>query len=297
MKMPMVVEAARSIRAGRLTSEALTLECIAAIERHNPVLNAFVYLDFDAALAEARSVDRIVKAGGALGPLAGGALIALGGPDLGWRLVFFVNVPVGIVVIMLARRFLPQTPATGKHRLDVLGSLILGAATFCVLFGAVEFEAIGRSLLFLAVPTVVLLFLFWRRERRLTDDLKDPLVDLRLFRRPSYVSGVTLALAFFPAIAGLPLVLALFYQRGLGYTALESALGVTAYAVGSAVSAPLAGRVVTRIGRKLVVAGAVTFGVGAIAMAVVAGHLPDGHATLALQTGHESCSPGSTERP
>jgi len=71
MKMPMVVEAARSIRAGRLTSEALTLECIAAIERHNPVLNAFVYLDFDAALAEARSVDRIVKAGGALGPLAG----------------------------------------------------------------------------------------------------------------------------------------------------------------------------------------------------------------------------------
>jgi aspartyl-tRNA(Asn)/glutamyl-tRNA(Gln) amidotransferase subunit A len=71
MKMPTVVEAARSIRAVRLTSEALTLECIAAIERHNPALNAFVYLDFDAALAEARSVDRIVKAGGALGPLAG----------------------------------------------------------------------------------------------------------------------------------------------------------------------------------------------------------------------------------
>ena len=64
-----------------------------------------------------------VGLGTALGPLAGGALIALGGPDLGWRLVFFVNVPVGIVVIMLARRYLPQTPATGKHRLDVLGSL------------------------------------------------------------------------------------------------------------------------------------------------------------------------------
>ena len=91
-----------------------------------------------------------------------------------------------------------------------------------------------------------------------------------------------MALAFFPAMAGLPLVLALYYQRGLGYTALESALGVTAYAVGSAVSAPLAGRVVTRIGRPLVVAGAVTFGVGAIAMAVIATHIPDGHATLAL---------------
>ena len=72
MKMPTVVEAARSIRSGTLSSEALTLECIAAIERHNPMLNAFVHLDFDAALATARSVDRAVKAGGAgLGPLAG----------------------------------------------------------------------------------------------------------------------------------------------------------------------------------------------------------------------------------
>src|SRR6478736_3222580 len=127
-----------------------------------------------------------VGMGTALGPLVGGALIALGGPDLGWRLVFFVNIPVGIAVILLGRRFLPQTPATGRHRLDVIGSLMLGTATFCVLFGAVEFEAIGRSLLLLAVPTVGLLFLFWRRERRLTNELKDPLVDLRLFRRPSY---------------------------------------------------------------------------------------------------------------
>jgi MFS family permease len=77
-------------------------------------------------------------------------------------------------------------------------------------------------------------------------------------------------------------VLAIYYQEGLGYSALQSALGVTAYAVGSAIAAPLSGRVVTRVGRPLVVAGAVTFGVGAVAMAVVARHVPDGHATLAL---------------
>lgn len=224
-----------------------------------------------------------VGLGTAIGPLVGGALIALGGPTLGWRLVFFVNIPVGVLVIALARRFLPPPIETTRHRLDVLGAALLGGATFCVLFACVEYDALQDvRLAWLALPALTLLALFLRRERRLTLASRDPLVDLRLFRRPSYVAGITLALAFFPAMAGLPLVLALFYQRGLGYTALESALGVTAYAVGSAVSAPLSGRVVTRIGRPLVVAGAVTFGIGAIALALIARHVPDGHAILAL---------------
>jgi len=223
-----------------------------------------------------------VGLGTALGPLAGGALIALGGPDLGWRLVFFINVPVGILVIVLARRYLPQTPAVGKHRLDVLGSLTLGAATFCVLFGAVEFEQVGRSVVLLTIPAVVLLLLFWRRERRLTRGELDPLVDLRLFRRQSYTSGVVLALLYFPAMAGVPLVLALYFQRGLGFSALHSALGVTAFAVGSAIAAQTAGRFVTRLGRPLIVLGTSTFGAGAIAMALVARTAPDQHAVLAL---------------
>ena len=223
-----------------------------------------------------------VGLGTALGPLAGGALIALGGPDLGWRLVFFINIPVGIAVILLARRFLPQTPATGRHRLDVIGSLMLGTATFCVLFGAVQSELLGSSVVLLAVPTALFLFLFWRRERRLTRDELDPLVDLRLFRRPSYTAGVVLALAYFPAMAGLPLVLALYFQRGLGFSALHSALGVTAFAVGSAVSAQTAGRFVTRLGRPLIVAGTSTFGAGAIAMALAVHTAPDQHAILVL---------------
>ncbi len=224
-----------------------------------------------------------VGLGTAIGPVVGGALIALGGPTLGWRLVFFINLPVAVVVLALSRRYLPAASGTERHRLDFLGAGLLGLATFCVLFACVEYDALHDTrLAWLGVPTVVLLGLFLRRERRLTAESRDPLVDLRLFRRPSFVSGITLALTFFPAMAGLPLVLAIYYQDGLGYTALESALGVTAYAVGSAVSAPLAGRVVTRIGRPLVVGGAVTFGLGAIALAVVARHVPDGHATLAL---------------
>jgi EmrB/QacA subfamily drug resistance transporter len=223
-----------------------------------------------------------VGLGTALGPLVGGALIALGGPHLGWRLVFFVNVPVGIVVIALARRYLPHDPATGHHRLDVLGSGLLGLATFCVLFAAVEYDSLrDLRLVWLVLPAVVLLGLFLRRERLLTRLDADPLVDLRLFRRPSYTAGVVLALVYFPAMAGLPLVMALYYQQGLGYSAIESGVGITAYAVGNAVSAPTAGRFVTRIGRPMIVGAALTFGLGAVAMAVTVHHTGS-HAALAL---------------
>jgi MFS family permease len=214
-----------------------------------------------------------VGVGTALGPLVGGALIALGGSHIGWRLVFFVNIPIGVAVIVLARRLLPAERHRGRHRLDVLGATLLGAATFCILFAAVQYDTARDARLgLLAIPAAALFVFFFRRERRLTAAELDPLVDLRLFRTPSYAAGVLFALAYFPAMAGLPLVLALYYQDGLGYTALQSGLGVTAYALGSSVGAPLAGRVVTRIGRRLLLLGMVSFAAGAIALAALAGH-------------------------
>jgi MFS family permease len=185
--------------------------------------------------------------------------------------------------MLLGRRLLPAPAERTPHHLDVLGALILGGATFCVLFGCVQYDALRDArLAWLAVPAVALALVFYRRERRLTAESREPLVDFRLFRRPSYVAGITLALTFFPAMAGLPLVLAIFYQQGLGYTAFQSALGVTAYAVGSAVSAPLSGRVVTRVGRPLVVGGAVMFGIGAVGLAILAPHVSPAHAALGL---------------
>ncbi len=145
-----------------------------------------------------------VGVGTALGPLVGGGLIGLGGQQAGWRLVFFVNVPIGIAVILLARRLLPSDPAVGRHRLDVAGAALLGAATFCVLFATVEYDEVrDLRLASLGIPALVLLTIFVRRERRLTESRGDPLVDLGLFRVPSYKSGVLLALTFFPAMAGL----------------------------------------------------------------------------------------------
>ncbi|MGI8701977.1 MAG: MFS transporter, partial [Nocardioidaceae bacterium] len=178
-------------------------------------------------------IGSIVGIGTAVGPLVGGALIALGGPDVGWRLVFFVNVPLGVAVIVMARRLLPADQPHGRHGLDVLGAAILGLATCCVLVAAVEYDAVpDLRIAWLGVPAVVFAVGFFRREARLTRLHADPLVDLRLFREPSYTVGVLLALVFFCGVTGLPLVLALYYQQGLGYSALESGLGVTAFAIG-----------------------------------------------------------------
>ena len=208
----------------------------------------------------------------AVGPLVGGLLIGLGGPSLGWRLVFFINVPIGLTAMVLARRWLPARDARQgpPPRLDVLGAVLLGLTALCVLFPTVQYDTVRDARLFwLLVPALPLGAAFVRREWRLTRRRQDPLVDLRLFRRPSYTVGVLLALLFFCSFTGLPLVLALYYQLGLGFTALQSGLGITAFAVGSAVAAPVAGRLVPRFGRPLVIVALGFFAVGAVAIALV----------------------------
>jgi EmrB/QacA subfamily drug resistance transporter len=208
----------------------------------------------------------------AVGPLVGGLLIGLGGPSLGWRLVFFINVPIGLTAMVLARRWLPARDV--RHgpppRLDVTGAALLGLTTLCVLYPTVQYDTVRDPRLFwLMVPALPLGAAFVRREWRLTRRHQDPLVDLRLFRRPTYTVGVLLALLFFCSFTGLPLVLALYYQLGLGFTALQSGLGITAFAVGSAISAPVAGRLVPRFGRPLVIVAVGFFAVGAVAIALV----------------------------
>lgn len=223
-------------------------------------------------------IGAIVGVGAAIGPLIGGALVYLGGPHLGWRLVFFVNVPIGLLVLALSRRWVPSDPAIGRHKLDFGGAGLLGAAAFCILFAAVEYDQLhDPRLMALLAPAAGLGYLFYRREAALTRTRADPLVDLRLFSISSYAAGVGFAIVFFSAMAGLPFVLSIYYQQGLGYTALESGLGVMAYALGSLVAAPLVGRVVTRIGRVMVVGGAAAFFVGVLVIGLVA-HMHPGHA-------------------
>ena len=77
-------------------------------------------------------------------------VIAMGGADFGWRLVFFINIPIGVAVIVMARRWLPDAPRDrAAHRSTSSARLLLGLATFCVLFAAVEYDAVRDTRLFL----------------------------------------------------------------------------------------------------------------------------------------------------
>jgi EmrB/QacA subfamily drug resistance transporter len=215
-----------------------------------------------------------VGVGTALGPVVGGLLIGLGGPDFGWRLVFFINVPIGIVAVILALAWVREPgPIVDRAtiRLDIGGALLLGLAVLLVLFPIVEVNEFHSAWLFLLfLPAALLVLLFLRRESRLGREGGSPLLDLRLFRIPTFTTGVSFAVVFFCSNTGIPLVLSLYYQQGLGFTALESGLGVSAFALGSVLGATVAGRLVSRLGRPLVVGAVSLFFLATLTIELVA---------------------------
>jgi EmrB/QacA subfamily drug resistance transporter len=224
----------------------------------------------------------------ATGPVAGGVILALGGDRWGWRLCFLLNVPVGIAAFALCRAWLPNPPrrAGPPRPLDLPGAALLTGAVFLLLLPAVQFDAShDPRLALLLLPAAALFVAFYRWERGPGRRRGHPLIDLTLFRISSYRDGIGLAILFFCAYTGTPLVLALFLQSGLGFSPLESGLAASTYAVGVTIASPVAGRLLPRLGSRVLVAGLVLFttGVGAAGLtgALAAGRVwPTGVALL-----------------
>jgi EmrB/QacA subfamily drug resistance transporter len=208
----------------------------------------------------------------AVGPLLGGVLIAVAGEREGWRYVFYVNVPVGALAILLAYRLIPVRRRENRRRenLDPIGVLLLGIAVVLLLVPlAEEQEWHGPWKWLLLVGSLATFVGFVRWERRY-GRRKDSLVNLSLFRKRSYGLGLLIGLIYLAGFTATFFVFTLFLQNGLHYSPLEAGVAVTPFALGSAVSAALAGRVVTRFGRPLVALGLalVALGVGGAVIAV-----------------------------
>lgn len=219
----------------------------------------------------------------AVGPVLG-FLIQLGGPELGWRLTFLVNVPIGVIAIVLGLMWFPRPliirlprKGSGLRSLDPVGALLLGLAVLAILFPFVEGS--GDARLWILLPFGLLLVWLWVGwERRYARLGLSPMVDLSIFSTRSYTNGITIMSLYFMGITSIWVLVALYVQEGDGKTALESGFFGIPAALLSAYAAYWAGSRVARLGRKLVIGGLLlaVFGL-ALSIAVVimheAGHL------------------------
>ncbi|SFJ40823.1 drug resistance transporter, EmrB/QacA subfamily [Paenibacillus sp. UNC496MF] len=193
-----------------------------------------------------------------VGPLVGG-LIVNGAP---WQLIFWVNVPVGIVAFLLGMRWLPETRGDRKP-IDPLGIALLGAGLFGIVFGLERGNTDGWSsatVISLLAGGVVLLALFylWERSR------KRPFVQFELFRSPKYSSFVIAGFWMNAGIFCAIFLLTLFLQQAQGFSALEAGVREMAWTGCTMLAAPLAGLAVGKLGTRAVLTTGLLLQTGAL---------------------------------
>ncbi|NJP71645.1 MFS transporter [Streptomyces sp. C1-2] len=193
----------------------------------------------------------------AVGPVVGGLVLTLAGGEDGWRWLFYLNVPVGALALILGVRLLPRVEPGRRERLDLPGVALLGTGVLAVMLPLVLAESGGvRRLWWLFLVGAALLVAFARWERRVGARDGQPLLDPRLVTSTrGYAAGAAIATLYFVGFSGVWLVFALFFQNGQGYSPLRSGLAVTPFALGSAAGAVVSGRLVERLGRLLTVCG------------------------------------------
>ncbi|MEU4573339.1 MFS transporter [Nonomuraea sp. NPDC023979] len=183
-----------------------------------------------------------------LGPIVSGLLVEAGG----WRSVFLINVPLGAFALAVGWKVLPAVPPTARGaRLDTTGALLAGAGLTMLVVPLVQGHELGWPiwtlvLLAASVPTLGLFVLHQLRRRG-----RAPLVDLGVFARRSYASGVAFVVAFFGSITGFSLVVALFLQVGLRYSPLDASLAMSGWAVGAFLGSAFGGALMNRLGRRI----------------------------------------------
>jgi EmrB/QacA subfamily drug resistance transporter len=207
--------------------------------------------------------------GPALGPLLGGLIVT----HLSWRWIFYVNLPIGLLGLVLAARLLPRERAQGRHsgpaHLDWRGLLMLSPGVALVVFGLSEVSTHGSISVLRVAPVVAGLSLvagFVARSRR----LRDPVVDVGLFEHRGFAAaGVTVFLVG-ASLFGALLLLPLYFQIARGLSPLQAGLLMAPQGLAAAVGMNRAGRLTDRIGGgPVVVAGLVMLMLGTVAFTQV----------------------------
>jgi EmrB/QacA subfamily drug resistance transporter len=204
---------------------------------------------------------------GATSGVGGTAGSLIGGPvtdGLGWQWIFFINVPVCVVMVVLAPLLLQDSRGPGRRGFDVAGAVTVTAALIVLVYAVIEAptSSAGRTTL-LALLSAALFALFVLIEQRSTA----PLVPLRIFRSRALVGGNLITIAFGLGAFGLNFIYTQYAQLALGYSAVRYGL-VSSVLAAAAVTGSIVGQnVVTRIGiRPVAATGLLLTGVGATVM-------------------------------
>lgn len=207
----------------------------------------------------------------ALGPVVGGLLIQAFGEDHGWRYIFFVNLPIGVVGILAAIIVLPKLVPGAKTSLDLVGLVLLAGALVAILVPLIQGQEQGWPLwTYLSIAGgVALLVLFALWERRLAARGVSPLVPPHLFSHAAFTGGTILALVYFAAFTSIFFTISLLWQAGLGHTALESGLVSIPFAIANIVGASQSDRMAQKLGRGVLVLGAALVLVGLLALWII----------------------------
>ncbi|WP_031110350.1 MFS transporter [Streptomyces sp. NRRL S-146] len=196
------------------------------------------------ALIAFRMVQAVGGSSMAAGPLVGGLLV----DSVGWRSIFWINLPVGLAALLLTLRFVPESRAPRARRPDPVGQVLVialfGSLTYAIIEApSTPFGSIA-PLAVLALAALVGLLLYEPRR-------EEPLIDLRFFRSAPFSGATVIAISAFAALGGFLFLSTLYLQNVRGLTALEAGLWMLPMAVPTFLCAPLSGRLVGSRGPRL----------------------------------------------
>jgi len=205
--------------------------------------------------------------GGILGPIIGGFIIDGDIASTGWRAVFLVNIPIGIINIALAWKYLPKRASDHSIKIDLLGSLLIIVSSGLLLLPLIQGQEAGWPLwTFLSLGASLVGFgIFTLQQRSVISRNRTPLVDPDIFKAKTYNLGLAGIFIFFAGFTGVYLIITLFLQIGEGYSARGAGIANIAIAIGTAIGGALSGAVLAdKFGTRVLQFGALAQITGAI---------------------------------
>ncbi|WBC20437.1 MULTISPECIES: MFS transporter [unclassified Solwaraspora] len=221
------------------------------------------------------------------GQLIGGILIETDLLGLSWRNCYLVNVPIGITTLLLTLRFVPESRAENRTRLDFVGTVLIAAGLVALVLPLVEGRERGWPMWtwIMLAASVPALAAFVRHQRALLARAGGPLIDVRLFRERAFSVGLVVTVLFNMLMGSFFLFLAIYLQEGQGMTPLQSGIIFTPIAAGYFITSLRAEAISQRLGRHVLTVGSVVMFIGLIITYMIVSDIGIGGRTAVLVPG------------